>query len=164
MWTMGLALECPKYQNVAIQELFERDSEDEAELKCDGMKKSEMFSFIASKHLSYLDGIGAKHKANGTFHDNKLLSYIIDKLVWDAMKGGFTWLNVVHKGTCLANIVARACFDAAKKPRPPKFAPWHIFNHQKYLLNVEPVPVELIENQGDPAIAEGSKRKRAFIE
>jgi hypothetical protein len=160
VWVMGLALECPKYQHVAMEQLFKRDSKEEAELKSDGLETSEIFGNIASEHLGALDGIGAKHKLNGTFYKNKLLSYIIDKLVWDAMHGGFTWLNVVHRGTCLANMVARACFDAAKKPRPPKFAPWHIFNQHKYLLNVDHVPFKAMENQESTATGEKSKKRK----
>jgi hypothetical protein len=162
MWVMGSALECPKYQHVAMELLFKQDSKGEAELKSDGLEASEIFGDIAFEHLDALDRIGAKHKLNGTFHKNNLLSYIIDKLVWDAMHGGFTWLDVVYRGTCLANMVARACFDAAKKPRPPKFAPWHIFNQHKYLLNVDPAPFKAGERQDGTATAEKSKkRKRA---
>lgn len=162
MWVLGSALECPKYQHLAMEQIFKRDSKEEAELKAGNVEMSVILGEIATEHLGALDRIGVKHKLNGTFYKNKLLSYIIDKLIWDAMQGGFTWLNVVHEGTCLASMVARACFDAAKKPRPPKFAPWHIFNQHKYLLNVNPVPFKAMENQDGTVMAEKSnKRKRA---
>jgi hypothetical protein len=162
MWVLGSALECPKYQHLAMEQIFKRDNKEEAQSKSDDVEMSVDFGDIASEDLGALDRIGAKHKLNGTFYKNKLLSYIIDKLVWDAMHGGFTWLNVVHRGTCLANMVARACFDAAKKPRPPKFAPWHIFNQHKYLLNIDSVLFKAMENQDGIVTAEKSnKRKRA---
>ena len=139
-----------------MEYLFKSDSEEEATLKSEGLETSKAFGILASCHLSYLDRIVAQRE---TFSDNKLLSYIIDKLVWDALHGGSTWLGVVHRGTCIANMVAKACFDAAKKPRP-RFPPWHIFSHGKYLLYVDPVTFKAIENQDSTVTAEKSKKRK----
>jgi len=64
------------------------------------------------------------------------MSYMVDRLIWDALDGGFAYLKVIHRGNCTANMVARAHIDAAKMPKP-RFAPWHFFNRHRYILNEE---------------------------
>ncbi|KAG4436287.1 hypothetical protein IFR05_008227 [Cadophora sp. M221] len=132
-WCLGAAFKCPKLQNTALKSIMKRDATTEA-TKTHRGGKSAMLSEIADDCAELLERIGVIQKANGEFEPHKLMSYMVDRLIWDAFNGGYTYLTAIHGGNCTACIVARAQVDAAKKPKP-RFAPWHVFNRHKYLIS-----------------------------
>ncbi|KAI9054886.1 hypothetical protein LZ554_002030 [Drepanopeziza brunnea f. sp. 'monogermtubi'] len=139
-WCMGAALGSPMYQNIAMNYMMERDTLHEIDLAQDIEVKHEIFAIIADDDLegfSSLREIGFRCMENAAFEPHKLLSYILDKLVWEAAQGGYSWLKYIHGGGCLANVVARAQVDALKNPAA-RFAPWHISNQHTYLLSEVP--------------------------
>ncbi|KAH7313175.1 hypothetical protein BKA65DRAFT_484360 [Rhexocercosporidium sp. MPI-PUGE-AT-0058] len=133
-WCLGTAFKCPKLQNTALKAIMKRDAALEEALKACGDDESTILSRIADDSAYLLEKIGVVHKVNGELEPHKLMSYMVDRLTWDALNGGFSYLRVVHRGHCTANMVARAQVDAAKKPKP-RFAPWHVFNRHRYLMN-----------------------------
>ncbi|EKD19620.1 uncharacterized protein L3040_002037 [Drepanopeziza brunnea f. sp. 'multigermtubi'] len=139
-WCMGAALGSPKYQNIAMSYMMERDTLGEIDLAQDYEVKHEIFAILADEDLdaiSSLREVGFRCMENAAFEPHKLLSYMLDKLVWEAAHGGYSWLKYVYRGGCLANVVARAQVDALKNPAA-RFAPWHISNQHRYLLSEVP--------------------------
>jgi hypothetical protein len=123
------------------------------------MEDKEVYREIAGHELDEIEHTGAKHIGNGKFESNKLLSYKVDKLVWEAAHGGFSWLSVVHNGGCIANMVARAQVEAATSK--PRFPPWHIFNDHKYLMNENPkVAKTAVTDEKSGEVATSNKRQR----
>lgn len=135
-WCLGQALKCPKLQNISLKAIMKRDATMEQALKAYGDDKIAILGAIAEDGADMMARIGTIHKGDGEFEAHKLMSYMVDRLIWDALNGGYTYLNVVHRGNCTANMVARAHVDAAKKPNP-RFAPWHVFNRHRYLMSEE---------------------------
>lgn len=127
---MGAALEAPKYQNFVMKEkmTFSAGAED------DFRNEYDTLSMCIGEDAEALAGMGLISIGGGKFQKNMLARYIIDKVVWDERKGGGVWLEIVHRGGCIATFIAKAQAEASKKPAP-RFPPWHIFNRYKYLLS-----------------------------
>lgn len=135
-WCLGEALKCPKKQNLSLKAIMKRDASMEQALDAYGEDRIAVLSDIADDGANILEKIGTVHKGDGEFASHKVMSYMVDRLIWDALNGGFAYLKVIHRGNCTANMVARAHIDAAKKPKP-RFAPWYVSNRHRYLLNEE---------------------------
>ncbi|PVH85904.1 hypothetical protein DL98DRAFT_526937 [Cadophora sp. DSE1049] len=127
---------CPTMQNISLKAIMKRDAAMEQALDAYGDDQIAILGVIADDSAYTLEKIGTVHKGDGEFETHKLMSYMIDRLIWDALNGCFAYLKVVHRGNCTANMVARAHIDAAKKPKP-RFAPWHVFNRHRYLVSEE---------------------------
>ncbi|KAL2061888.1 hypothetical protein VTL71DRAFT_7266 [Oculimacula yallundae] len=156
-WRLGMDLQYPKLQNATMKAIMKRDSETQTTLDLMGGKIPFVTNPVADC-ICMMEKLGVVHKADGKFQTHKLMSYMIDRLTWDAMNGGFTYLKVVHRGGCVANMVARAQVDAAKKPKPA-FAPWHIFNRHKYLMS-EDLETSKVGSIGGNDRGKSTKRKR----
>ncbi|CZT03795.1 uncharacterized protein RAG0_10438 [Rhynchosporium agropyri] len=131
-WCLGRILQCPKLQNETMKAIMRRDAATDKGLFS---QSDQTFIFLGcpvAECTWMMEKIGVVHKGDGEFEPHKLMSYMIDRLIWDATNGGYAYLNVVHRGGCVANMVARAQVDAATKPKL-RFAPWHVFNRHKYL-------------------------------
>ncbi|CZT00582.1 uncharacterized protein RCO7_03018 [Rhynchosporium graminicola] len=131
-WCLGRTLQCPKLQNETMKAIMRRDAATDKGLFS---QSDQTFIFLGCPVAEWtwmMEKIGVVHKGDGEFEPHKLMSYMIDRLIWDATNGGYAYLNVVRRGGCVANMVARAQVDAATKPKL-RFAPWHVFNRHKYL-------------------------------
>ncbi|KUJ17061.1 uncharacterized protein LY89DRAFT_734052 [Mollisia scopiformis] len=154
-WTLGAAFEAPKYQNYAMKRAMSLHT---AEFQV----RARVYINSNEKNISIWDVVQLRrfeptYAKEGDLNKYKLATYILDSLVWDTFAGGTLWLNMVKDGGFLAEIVATAHFEAAKKPAP-RFPPWHIFNRHKYLLNEDPITPP--KRAGDDMVSESGKRAR----
>lgn len=82
-----------------------------------------------------------------------MLLYILDKYIWEGVKGDNTWLEEVSDGGVWAKIFAKAVKEAAINPRP-LLPPWNPANLSKYLIqqaqNPKRVGTSNTTNEDDP--------------
>lgn len=107
-WCLGNSFKCPKLQNFALKAVMKRDAATEESMKECGEDENYILRSIAADSAYLMENIGVIHKAEGEFHPHKLISYMMDRLVWDALNGGYQYLTIIHGGNCIANMVARA--------------------------------------------------------
>lgn len=132
-WCMGAGLGAPKYQNYIMKEKMLLDASLEADFLVDE------YTTLATCIREEAEGL-QDHELDitirGKYQKHKLADYILDKVVWDGARGGTIAMELIQKGGSVALAVARRQVRAAKKPAP-RFPPWHVFNHYKYLLSEE---------------------------
>lgn len=159
-WCLGAVLDCPEYQNAIMKEMLRSETLVETDMVGMGEDENELLRMFVDTYAHHLPRIGVTSIGNGKLdRSNKLAAYIIDLMVWEGIRGGFHWLTVVHKGGCVANILARAQVDAAKKSAP-RFPPWHVFNRHKYLMD-EKHPTAELKRGGEKGPGGSKKRGRA---
>jgi len=131
LYVLGAELELPSYQNAVLMSLakIDQDSEDSflsSDKKLSGKKNAIRGDFFMAEFFS---------KEGTVVGSEKLISYIVDRYIWESEMGGKAWLDVVDRGGIWAQIVAQAKVEAAKRKLPPRYPPWNVNNLVNYLLD-----------------------------
>jgi hypothetical protein len=136
-WVFGEEIDCPQYQNVVMRRILEGVVDHAKALENDKAKVNVGDFF----HWKYLYGISPEKLEaffNGDY-EGKMLSFIVDILVWDAVVArGEQWLEIVkyaiYGSTCLNMILAKSIHEKSVSQLPKDtLPPWHVTNHHKYL-------------------------------
>ena len=136
-WVFGEEIDCPQYQNVVMRRILEGAADHAKALEKD-KAKVDVGTFF---HQKYLYGISPE-KLEAFFkgdYEGKLLSFIVDILVWDALVArGEQWLKIIkyaiYGSTCLNMILAKSIHEKSVSQIPQDTQPpWHVTNHHKYL-------------------------------
>ncbi|KAH6673813.1 hypothetical protein B0J14DRAFT_591672 [Halenospora varia] len=176
-WDFGVELGCPRYQNTIISILAKKDERGWNKMvseENDQKTASAAVAWQGQYNHDYLEDltheVGAKHQwqqpwENSTLEDHKLLSYLKDKLVWDAFVEGGEWLTYISYGGLFATVLAKSKMEAAKSP--PEHPPWHKSNLPRYLVaqgkahrGVDNLATEKTTKQDNGRDVSGTKRKR----
>jgi len=160
-WSIGRFLRSTQFLNVIMESNFQRDQEAEDLWKRKGSKgpllRAEEFS--PNVYLC-MRLFGEEHQGQ------KLASYIIDKLIWDATTlSGFFWLNCFtsphspYNEIDMINMVAKPVREAIKKPNPDH-PPWHPSNRHKYIVSENSEDVGHPKRKADSGLERPEKRQR----
>lgn len=123
LWYVGEVLECPQFQNAAMEACFRSDGEVFQRLYIQGA-------------IDIIKVLEIAEPLDRSYGHHKLFTYITDRLLWDSAHGGTNWLLWISKGSPVAKFLAKAHVEAAKSPTQPDQPPSHPSNRPKYMINI----------------------------
>jgi hypothetical protein len=177
VWFLGQAIGFPKYQNAVMEQIMKADN-SRWEADCIGEERNlskqklrDIVMFDLWEFSCFIEN--TKLYSKSELENSKPFSYMVDKVVWEALRGGTVWLDQIEEGDGdFARVVAKTHVEALKDQQP-RFPPWHPLNQIKYLLPGRPqisasssasilvnVPNTVLQKAGSTTNEGSSKRQR----